>query len=285
MLFFLIIFDILIVEFVAELQRVILWIISVLLISIFGVLVALLDCKACFWVLVKNLFSSHVEFLEEEIGLSCCNHVVLLTLNQLTSLKLEELFILVLSFLNVVSERLRFNTSSDHLLLITAEFFISEVTWNTVVLFFEVLGVFKRGCPVEIGVKGSLHVGQLSLHWGVPVVFNGVVSATLEDFGNFCPLVIYDSVHKEKDPLLFLTPVNLLDKWVQMVVPSLSALLAHSVLQMLSNECPFLWSISDYKLKHSPVLFLSPCTLDVGDLVLFRHLLNKIVNYRLNSQI
>ena len=104
------------------------------------------------------------------------------------------------------------------------------------------------------------------------MVFDRVVSASLEDFGDFSPLVIDDSVHKEKDPLLFLTPVNFLDKWVKMVVPSLSTLLTHSILQMLGNQCPFLWAVSDYKLEDSPVFFLSPCSFYVRHFILFRNL-------------
>ena len=96
------------------------------------------------------------------------------------------------------------------------------------------------------------------------MVFNGIIGSALKDFSNFSPLIVDNSVHQEKDPLLFFTPVYLLDKGVQVVVPSLTALLSNSVLQMLSNEGPLLWSISDNQLQDPPVFLLSPGSFNIS---------------------
>ena len=88
------------------------------MIFIFEFFIAVLHADVCFWIFEKNLFSSHMQFLEQKVGLGSCNHVFFLTFDQFTCLKLKELFILVLGFLDVVSERLRFNAGSDHLFLV-----------------------------------------------------------------------------------------------------------------------------------------------------------------------
>jgi hypothetical protein len=60
------------------------------------------------------------------------------------------------------------------------------------------------------------------------MVFDGVVSAAVEVFGDFCPAVSEGLVREEQKPLLVIAPVLLLDVWIQMVVPALAALLADS---------------------------------------------------------
>ena len=94
----------------------------------------------------------------------------------------------------------------------------------------------------------------------------------MEHLGDLSPFVVHNSVHKEEDPLFLLTPVNLLDEWVQVIVPSLSALLANSVFQVLCDKGPFLGSVGDNKLEYSPVFFLGPCTLNIGNFFLLRNL-------------
>ena len=67
------------------------------------------------------------------------------------------------------------------------------------------------------------------------MVFDRVVGATLENLGDFGPLVVNDSVHEEKNPLFFFIPVNFLNSGVEVIVPALSALLANAAVQMLGN--------------------------------------------------
>ena len=58
------------------------------------------------------------------------------------------------------------------------------------------------------------------------MVFDGVVSAALEKFGNFSPAVAQESVGKEEHPLFVFTPVLFFYVWVEMVVPTFPALFA-----------------------------------------------------------
>jgi len=75
------------------------------------------------------------------------------------------------------------------------------------------------------------------------VVLYRVVRASLEHLGDLGPLVVDDAVHQEQDPLLLFIPVYFLDARVQMVVPTLSALLTHSAVQVLCNQRPLLRSV------------------------------------------
>lgn len=72
------------------------------------------------------------------------------------------------------------------------------------------------------------HLRQLLLHARVPVVLNGVISATLKYLGNLSPLVAVVAMHQVENPLFFLAPADLLDLRVQVVVPSLTTLLANA---------------------------------------------------------
>ncbi len=102
------------------------------------------------------------------------------------------------------------------------------------------------------------HIRQFPLHGTVPVVLYGVVGATVEHFGDIGPLIIELSMHKEKDPLFFATPVDFLYARVQMIVPAFSTLFTHAARQMFCDRCPALWSMLLNELQHFPVLFFSP---------------------------
>jgi hypothetical protein len=101
------------------------------------------------------------------------------------------------------------------------------------------------------------------------VVLDGVVCASFEHLGDLCPLVVHDAVHQEQDPLLLFVPVDLLDARVEMVVPALTALLAHSTVEVLRDECPLLRPIGHNQLEDAPVLLRSPGSLHVEWLTLF----------------
>jgi hypothetical protein len=66
----------------------------------------------------------------------------------------------------------------------------------------------------------------------------------------------------EKDPLLFLTPLILLDGGVQMVVPSFTALLTDTTFQGTGDMSPLLRSFILHEHKDFLVFFLGPGTLD-----------------------
>ena len=72
------------------------------------------------------------------------------------------------------------------------------------------------------------------------MVLDGVVGATLEDLGDLGPLVAHDAVHEEQNPLFLFAPVDLLDAWIQMVVPAFATLLSYSTIEMLRDKCPLL---------------------------------------------
>ena len=96
-------------------------------------------------------------------------------------------------------------------------------------LLFEVAGVFEWCRSLEVGFERTLHVWELALHAGVPVVLDGVVGSAFQNFGDLGPLVIDNSVHEEQNPLFLFAPADLLDHGVQVVVPALTALLTNAV--------------------------------------------------------
>ena len=61
------------------------------------------------------------------------------------------------------------------------------------------------------------------------MVLDGVVSTTFENFSNLSPFVVNNSVHEEENPFLLLTPGNLLNHRIQVVVPTLTALLSNAI--------------------------------------------------------
>lgn len=58
------------------------------------------------------------------------------------------------------------------------------------------------------------------------MILDGVVSASVEVLGDLGPPVAEGLVGQEEQPLLVVAPVLLLDVGVEVVVPSLAALLA-----------------------------------------------------------
>lgn len=65
------------------------------------------------------------------------------------------------------------------------------------------------------------------------MVFDGVVCATDQVLGNVSPFVAHDQVRKVKEPLFLICPLLLLDLRVQVIVPSLAALLTDSAYIMM----------------------------------------------------
>ena len=115
---------------------------------------------------------------------------------------------------------------------------------------------------LDVGLESSRHFGQLLLHARVPVVLDGVVSATLEHLGYLSPLVAVVSVHQIEDPLFLTAPADLLDLRVQMVVPALTALLSDPPWEMLCDQSPLLGTVLVDQMKDHTILFLSPRALD-----------------------
>ena len=60
------------------------------------------------------------------------------------------------------------------------------------------------------------------------MILNSVIGSTLEVLRDISPLVADPLVVDEEKPLFLVTPSDLLNPWVQVVVPSLPALLSNS---------------------------------------------------------
>ena len=95
----------------------------------------------------------------------------------------------------------------------------------------------------------------------VPVVLDGVIRSSIEVVDEFGPLVGGFSLQDEEDPLLGVTPSLSLEGWVKLIVPSLSALFSSSVIKLLSNGVPLLWSMDLHKFNELLVLLCVPRSL------------------------
>ena len=90
------------------------------------------------------------------------------------------------------------------------------------------------------------------------MVLYGIVSSSLQDLGDLCPLIAQSSVMKKQNPFFLCTPTDLLDLGIQMVMPSLSALLSYPPWQMLCNLSPLLRTSSFYQMQDKSIFLFSP---------------------------
>jgi len=125
-----------------------------------------------------------------------------------------------------------------------------------------VLNAFGFAPHSELLLDNSAQVRSLLLHGGVPVILNCVVCAAFQTMGDLSPLVFVDLVFDEKNELLFLGPLNLLDHRIEMVVPAFTALLANSAREFVGNFGPLLGSLQLYKHQNELVLVFGPRTFD-----------------------
>ena len=72
------------------------------------------------------------------------------------------------------------------------------------------------------------------------MVLYGVVRSALQHHSNFSPFIALLSVRQEKDPLFFAGPDTLFYSGVEVIVPSLTALLADTARQVFCDLCPLL---------------------------------------------
>ena len=142
------------------------------------------------------------------------------------------------------------------------------VYWLTIVV--ELDGVAAKVVEAALLDQVLEEVGEVvsvvfnpPLHARVPVVLDGVVSATLEEIGDVSPLVRLISVQQVKDPLLLSRPGGVpLDHWVEMVVPSFTALLADSSREMVGDLSPLLRTVEVDQVQQQSILDVSPWTFD-----------------------
>mmetsp|Transcript_11445 Transcript_11445/g.41880 ORF Transcript_11445/g.41880 Transcript_11445/m.41880 type:complete len:225 (+) Transcript_11445:3519-4193(+) len=101
----------------------------------------------------------------------------------------------------------------------------------------------------------------LPLHRAVPMVLNGVIRPSSNDFGDLCPLVAVGSVGFDQDTVFLLCPRVPPDVWIEVIVPTLSALLANSPRQVLSDHRPLLRAVLLDEADDLVIFFLGPWAL------------------------
>jgi hypothetical protein len=95
------------------------------------------------------------------------------------------------------------------------------------------------------------------------MILDGVVSPAFENIGDVGPFVCLVSVEQIQDPFLFSGPRSLpLNHWIEMIVPSFSALLSNSSREMVGNLSPFLRTIDVDQVQQEPVFNISPRSLN-----------------------
>ena len=100
-----------------------------------------------------------------------------------------------------------------------------------------------------------------SLKVRVPVVLDGIVCTAGEQLGDFGPLVPHQRVLNQNQAVLRLGPRRLANVGVEVVVPSLPALLPDPAGQMARNLAPLLGTQPSNQLHDELVLLLRPGTL------------------------
>ena len=75
------------------------------------------------------------------------------------------------------------------------------------------------------------------------MIFNRIIRTTFKNLGNISPFVALTLMRNEKNEFLLKAPCILLNFWVQVIMPSLSALLTNPARKMLCNRSPFLRSL------------------------------------------
>lgn len=100
------------------------------------------------------------------------------------------------------------------------------------------------------------------LHTRVPVVLDGVVGPPLKNVRDVRPLIGLVTVEKIEDPFLLPRPWSIpFDHWIQVVVPSLSALLSNSSWKMVRDFGPQVRAIDVDQMKEESVLNVRPRSL------------------------
>lgn len=125
---------------------------------------------------------------------------------------------------------------------------------------------------VEDPVAESGEVGDELLHAGVPVVLDGVVGPSGQVLRDLGPPVPVDVVGEEQDPFLRTRPILLADAGVQVVEPTLAALLPLAALHLLGDEGPPVSPVLLHQPLQLPILQIAPLLLQlvVSPVVLHR---------------
>lgn len=90
------------------------------------------------------------------------------------------------------------------------------------------------------------------------MILNRVVSASRKHLSHFSPLVAVGRVRQKQNPLLVRHPLHLQNTRIEMIVPTLAALLTEPSLDKLGNERPSLRTVLFDQFTDEVVLLLSP---------------------------
>lgn len=93
---------------------------------------------------------------------------------------------------------------------------------------------------------------------GVPIIFDGVVGSAQNDIRDLGPAVLSIPLEHAQNPAFFNAPACLLQQGTQLVVPTLSTLLARAVADFLSDLLPLARADLRDKLNQDSVLFAIP---------------------------
>ena len=90
------------------------------------------------------------------------------------------------------------------------------------------------------------------------MILDRVIGTTFKNLSYISPFISLTLVRDEKNQLFFKAPGILLYLWVEMIVPSLSALLTNSTWKMLCYIGPLLWSLFLDKPQYKSIFFNTP---------------------------
>lgn len=93
------------------------------------------------------------------------------------------------------------------------------------------------------------------------MIFNVIVRSSIQILGDLRPSISVLQMEVQNFLVLFFGPPILLDIWVQVVVPTLSALLADSAFEVVCNLAPVLRAIHMYLLNQHAIFLFCPGTL------------------------
>lgn len=95
------------------------------------------------------------------------------------------------------------------------------------------------------------------------MILDPVVGSALQYLCNVSPLVGLVAILEVQDPLFLASPWGApLDVWIQVVMPSLPALLANSSGKMICYRCPLLWTVNIHQMEEQSILDVGPGTFD-----------------------
>mmetsp|Transcript_21645 Transcript_21645/g.47205 ORF Transcript_21645/g.47205 Transcript_21645/m.47205 type:complete len:245 (-) Transcript_21645:1885-2619(-) len=103
---------------------------------------------------------------------------------------------------------------------------------------------------------------DLALHGGIPMVLNGVIRPTGQQLRDLSPLVTKSLVVGDNKSILLLAPRLLTNGGIEVIVPTLAALLTDASRELGGNLTPALGTMSLDKFHNLLILLLAPGSLE-----------------------